>query len=393
MTPIPWVFGLPYPLRNLLRRWRGLVGMMLGVGIALGISMLMLGVSNAELDLFTRDFRLSGANLYVSQQGGNLVPLLAGDSPGTIIHGTSTLAYVRGLPGVSGALGAVIWPLEREHPGLRHRDTATELILTMGVEGDPALLPNVLSLQQGHWLRRTDEVVLGARLARDKRLAVGDVLTLANRDFTVVGIGKLRGFGLNTDAVAYLDRRALRQRADVGDVLTLIVARTSRPAVAKQRLADLGGLTAVGPEALIQQATQAMSSAAAFRWIFIVLTLAIAGLFVSNLLGRSVAERRLEFATMRAIGLPRRTILSTVAAEAILVSLAASVVGVVVSTALGALINGYVAPQYGFERLYAATPGLFLTIVALALALGLLAGLVPARRATRVDPVAVLREA
>ncbi len=43
----------------------------------------------------------------------------------------------------------------------------------------------------------------------------------------------------------------------------------------------------------------------------------IAGMFVSNMLGRSVAERRMEFGTLRALGMPGRTILFSVAAEAL----------------------------------------------------------------------------
>jgi len=75
------------------------------------------------------------------------------------------------------------------------------------------------------------------------------------------------------------------------------------------------------------------------------------------------------------------------------ISVAAWLVGLGVSFSLGALINGYVAPQYNLESLYAADAQLFALIFALAAMLGLVAGLVPARRATHIDPVIVLREA
>jgi ABC-type antimicrobial peptide transport system permease subunit len=119
----------------------------------------------------------------------------------------------------------------------------------------------------------------------------------------------------------------------------------------------------------------------------------IAGLFVANMLGRSVTSRRVELATMRAIGVASRTILLLIAGEAMLVSLLASVVGITVSLTLGWLIDTYLAPLYGIESLYVVDAGVFLTVVLLALVLGVLAGLAPARRATRVDPVDVLREA
>ena len=93
------------------------------------------------------------------------------------------------------------------------------------------------------------------------------------------------------------------------------------------------------------------------------------------------------------VPLTRRTILLVIAGEAMFVILLATTIGIAFSLAMGRLIDTYLAPFYGIESLYVADAQLFLTVLLLALALGLLAGLVPARRATRVDPVEVLREA
>jgi hypothetical protein len=46
-----------------------------------------------------------------------------------------------------------------------------------------------------------------------------------------------------------------------------------------------------------------------------------------------------------------------------------------------------------FESLYTADAGPFVGVFALALLTGVIAGLLPARRATRVDPVEILRQA
>src|ERR687886_1569944 len=86
---VAWVLRLPYPLRNALGRWRALLSMILGVGIALSIGMTILGVISAEMDLLTGDYERSGIGLYVATQGGKIVARLAGESPGTIQHGTT----------------------------------------------------------------------------------------------------------------------------------------------------------------------------------------------------------------------------------------------------------------------------------------------------------------
>ncbi|MER3406602.1 MAG: hypothetical protein C4289_16750 [Chloroflexota bacterium] len=267
------------------------------------------------------------------------------------------------------------------------------LIATVGIAGDPQLIPDMVVVKKGRWLRRPGEVVIGAKLHRDKKIALGDILRLNGRDFVVVGVGRLRGIGFDADLRAYLDYDDMRQRAGLGDILNTIMVGTDQPEVVRRRIEELGSLTTFDRIQLVRQAEQIMASSLAFYNILSFLALLIAGIFVSNVLGRSVAERRLAFATLRAIGIPSSTILLTVGAEAILISVVAGIAGVALSLFFGALINGYMAPEFGLESLYSADAGLFFMVFALALGLGVAAGYFPARAATRVDPVEVLREA
>jgi ABC-type lipoprotein release transport system permease subunit len=367
--------------------------MIVGVGIALGLGMTMLGVSQASIDLFTADYRVSSADLYVTTEGGKPIPLLAGETPGTIENARHVMAQLRGLPGVTAVLGQMAWTLEREPPGPKVRDAPKELMSVMGVEGDPNDVPGALRLDEGRWPRRNDEIMLGAKLARDKGLSIGSTVRLAGRDFNVVGVGRLRGFGFSGDSFGYIELQSLRQRAAIGDVVNMIAVETTSPAVTRQRIDDLESLTSYSPQDLIRLAEEANQAGVVIRLIMVLLTLVIAALFVANMLSRSVAERRLELATLKAIGMPGRTIVQAIAGEALLVCGAAFFVGVLMSTFFGYLINEIVAKSYGFESLYAVDATSFALVFAVAIGLGLLAGLFPARQATRVEPVEVLREA
>ena len=389
-----WSHDLPFPLRAVLRRWRALVGMILGVGVALGLGMTIMAMNRASVEMLVGDYRASGADLYVHTDGGTLVPVLPGESSGKIRQARNILSQVRGIPGVTSAFGALTWPLEREQAGRKRRSSEpTDLIATVGVDGDPMLIDGAVVLRAGRWLRRSDELVVGARMAREKRLALGDTLRLNEQDFRIVGIGRLRGVGTGSDGFAYMDYRSLRQRAEIGDVVNVVVVDTVRPDLARERIPRLDTLATVGPDELVRQAEDVMRAAIVMRSIVVGLTLVIAGLFVANMLGRSVSARRLEFGTLRAIGVPSATIVLIVATEALLVTVLASVAGILLSLGLGWLIDTYLAPAYSIETLYAPGATTFISVVLIALALGLLAGLAPARRATRVDPVVVLREA
>jgi ABC-type antimicrobial peptide transport system permease subunit len=389
----PLRLRLPYPIRNAIGRWRALISMMLGVGIALSIGMTILGVISAEMDLLTGDYERSGVGVYVSTQGGKIVAELAGDTPGTISDASTVLAQVRGWPEVQSAIGALTWTMQRESEGPRRRGQPTELMAVIGIDGHPTYVNGMLALDAGRWLRGGNEVVVGRQLARDKALHVGDTLRLNGSTFTIVGIGLLRGFSsFGQNSVAYMDLRTLVQHAPVGNVVNVIAIATTQPDNVVERIKDLGGLASWTPAQLVSGARQASASGIAIDWILIVLTLGVAGLFVNTMLSHSVSERRAEFAVLRAIGFPRIWIVSTVALESLSITIVAGLIAVAISLIFGWAINATVAAQYALDSLFKVDSSLLVLIFGMAAALGVVSGVVPARKAASVDPVEVLRE-
>lgn len=389
----PLRLRLPYPLRNAVGRWRALISMMLGVGIALSIGMTILGVISAEMDLLTGDYERSGVSVYVSTQGGKIVARLAGDTPGTIRDASTVMAEVRGWPEVRAAIGALTWTMERTTEGPRRRGQPTDLMAVIGVDGDPTYAPGMLVIDSGRWLRGGNEVVIGRQLARDQKLSVGDTLRLNGSTFSIVGVGLLRGFSsFGQNSVVYMDLRGLVQHAPVGNVVNVIAIASDQPDKVIARINDLGGLAAWTPAQLVSEAQQASASGIVIDWILIALTLGVAGLFVNTMLSHSITERRAEFAVLRAIGFPKRWIISTVALESLSITIAAGLIAVAISLVFGWAINATVAAQYGLESLFRVDSSLVLLIFGLAAALGVVSGVAPARKAASVDPVEVLRE-
>jgi putative ABC transport system permease protein len=172
----------------------------------------------------------------------------------------------------------------------------------------------------------------------------------------------------------------------------VVAIQTTQPTQVTRRLDDLGGLSSWTPTELVAAAQQASASGIAIDWVLIILTLGVAGLFVNTMLSHSVVERRAEFAVLRAIGFPAGWIVTTVALEAVTITVAAGLLAVAISLGMGELVNRLVASQYGLDSLYRADASLFLLIFWLAAVLGVISGVMPARRAATVDPVEVLRE-
>ncbi len=122
-------------------------------------------------------------------------------------------------------------------------------------------------------------------------------------------------------------------------------------------------------------------------------TVLIAVVGVANTLSLSVVERTRESALLRALGLTRRQLRGTLAAEGVLLAGAGTVLGLVLggvygwlgaASVLNAVTSGGVQPDLPLGRLALVVVG--------AVAAGLLASVLPGRRAARAAPVAALAE-
>jgi putative ABC transport system permease protein len=120
------------------------------------------------------------------------------------------------------------------------------------------------------------------------------------------------------------------------------------------------------------------------------ISVVIAVIGIANTLGLSVLERAREHAMLRALGLTRRQLRRMLAAEALLLSVVATVIGTAIGVGFGWV--GYETfVERALNEVPLQVPWLSLGAVVLLAALaGLLASVLPARRAARVTPAAGL---
>jgi len=256
-------------------------------------------------------------------------------------------------------------------------------------------------------VRRAARVaVLGAAVARDlfnDDSPVGKRIFINRLAFEVIGVLRERGQGLdagNEDNQVYVPIRAAAQRllnVDFYNALLVSISRSDRVDAAAAAIEAILLRThrPVGREppdfevqnqkALVD--TRLTASRRLNRYVDIVsaCALAMSGLGILAMCWVSVGERNIEIGLRRALGATETDIFVQFLLESAIVSIAASGIGL----ALGMLFTKWVAHEMELP-FFVDFPRAFI-VALVAIALNMLFGLLPARRAASMNPVRALR--
>ena len=345
--------------------------------------------------------------------------VVTGKDPGFSFEGESaqappipeaTLARVRQIDGVEIATGSVQdFQTKLLRPDGEAIDTGGAPSFAFGIETAPEYDRfNPLNLVEGRWPSGGTEVAIDEGVAGDEDLKLGDRIGVAAlgpaQQFTIVGIAKygdLSSIGGATFAIFDVaTAQKLLDKEGRLDAVTVAAADGTTPEQVTQRIqSELGSDFTVRTG--VQQADEESSEIATFTTIIRYFLLSFAGiaLFVGafvifNTLSITVAQRTREFATLRTLGASRRQVLRSVILEALVIGLGASIVGLFSGLGLAVGLNAL------FKALNLDLPQtqtVFATrTIVVSLLVGtlvtLVAGLFPAIRATRVPPIAAVRE-
>jgi len=128
------------------------------------------------------------------------------------------------------------------------------------------------------------------------------------------------------------------------------------------------------------------------------MTLGVGGVVFMNIMLVSVTERTKEIGLLKALGARRRDILSQFLLESLTLTFIAGAVGMVVAVAIGYLIppmplysDIYKTANNEGDIILRASPSVMLISFGILAAVGVISGLLPAVRASRMDPVVALR--
>ncbi|GAB4244780.1 MAG: ABC transporter permease [Thermoleophilia bacterium] len=378
-------------LRNLRRR--KLRAALTVFGIAIGIFAFTVMGSMAE-----KINQLVGGALDFWGEAINVEPEAGGGFGGMIP--LTALEEVRELPGVQSVHPSVVSffgePGEQGFsfgaPNLIFGNELTEDWLRRSEQQG-------LNVVEGRFLEPGDRgaMVVGADLAREKELEVGEQVSVRGHEFEIVGILER--------SLQFTDSFAFTSIEDTQEMLAeqIPVLRTQEVATGAQvflepgadaealarQIDDLPQLRAQSPQEL---RSQIESGTVIFNLIIFgvaLIAIVVGGLSVINTMIMSVTERTREIGIKRAVGARTRHILAEYIGEAALIGFLGGLVGFFAGWALTLFINQWT--ESSGTILFTMTPRLAGGALGFSLVLGAVAGVYPALRAARMNPVQALR--
>ena len=378
-----WTSLMAHRLRTLLSA----LGIVCGIGAVVAALAIGAGARRQALDELGA---LGLDNIYVrAEKAETFVPLTVDDAE-------AVAARVGAIDGVAIVRSAAV--------DLREGARLRQVDLT-GVSPSWTRVVGA-TVTSGRWLRDDDTrarrrvAVLGEALARElfgTRDPVGAYVAAADTWYRVVGVAA--GAGRDSARAVFVPASAMDVKRGGGDTprhvseivyhvrpgADLHVTASAIDARLRERYPAGTALRVVIPRALLDARLRAQRATQALLAGIGAVALIVSGIGIMNIMLASVVERTHEIGIRRAFGATRSQIVRQFTIEAAVLCVAGGVAGV----PAGALAAWMAAAAGAWPvSISAASVAFALT---LAVAVGLTAGIYPARRAASLDPVLALR--
>ena len=365
------------PARNLARRPARTFLTILGIAVAVGSLVALLGLAHGFAHAWLTSLDERKTQIVAVQKG--MVEILASALPQATVE---RLRQVAGVAAANGALLALV-PAEQDYT-----------LLFAGWSEDDGEWRNLDFVEGRAPLPGEDAVVvLGEVLAQALNKHAGDTIRLLYRPFRIVGVARFSNAINNNMALSPLAQiQGLLHREGTVSLIHLRLAQAARPDMVA---ATPTRLRAAAPEAAFTATSDLAEQNVivglldAIAWATSAIALFMGTVIVANTLMMAVTERTEEIGILSAIGWSPRRILAMILLEGLMLGGAGGLIGCAAGVAAAywiaslPVIGGFLEPQ--------VTPALVAQVFAAVVLLSGLGGLYPAWRASRALPAEALR--
>ncbi len=375
------------------------------IAIALGVALM------AGTYILTDTINHSFAGIFKTASAGDSVVVSPAQTLGKRVESETSpiteqmLAQVRGTPGVAEAAGGIFSPAtlldaNRKRLSSGHSPAFVSALVPKRFESFKPI--------KGRFPQGPGEVAIDQATAERTHVAIGQQIIVAGRStarrYAVVGVVQFGGGesfgGAGVAVLTPAEAQSVVGEPGRFDHIDVAAAPGVSPATLRGRLrAALPSTVAVrtGEEQAEKNTTnleERLSGLRTFLLIFAYVALVVGAFIIFNTFSITVAQRAREFGLLRTLGASRAQILRTVVAEGLLLGVLGAVLGLFAGIGLAPALDQL------FKAIGADIPDngtvLETRTIVVSLLVGIvvtvLAGLPSALRATRVPPLAAMRE-
>jgi putative ABC transport system permease protein len=252
-------------------------------------------------------------------------------------------------------------------------------------------------------------VILGSKIAEDlfsNEDPLNKIIRIGDLNFTVIGVYTTQGgLAAMIDEAVFIPLVTLQKKIMGIDYLTIVVAQLSNSDLAEATAEDIAAVLRqnhnisdpIKDDFIVQTQASALDTFnVIFNGITILLiaiaaiSLVVGGVGIMNIMYVVVTERTSEIGLKKALGAKSSDILNEFLIESILVTIIGGVVGIILGSFLGWVVS-IIAKAGGLAwtftvPLYAIALGFGVSA-----AIGITFGVLPARAASKLDPIEALR--
>ncbi len=367
--------------KNLTRRRFRTLLTLSALSTAIAAVVALLGIAHGFTKSFGEVYSAHGVDVVVSRQG-------SADRLSSSVD-LGFVAKIEAVSEVDRAAGVLLETLSFEEQGVYG-------VPSMGISPGSWLLGDY-RLAAGNSLPADDpkSMLLGVHLASRMQLAPGDLVDLFEEKYRVAGIFESSSTWENGSMILPLAQ--LQSLTDRAGQVTYINVVLRRPVTSEQAFSAVQAIERLDPK-LLALATEdfvksdtRMQLSSAMAWMTSAVATFIGAIGTLNTMMTSVLERTREIGILRAIGWPRRRVVTMILAESCAIAFIASIIGGVIAVvgtwalSQAPAAKGILSPSIDVRIL--------LQGVMLALVIGLLGALLPAWRAAKMQPTQAFRDA
>lgn len=365
-----WSLVVKNPFRSKTRTFLAVIGIAMGIATIVALGIITDGLKSSTEETL----KAGGSDFMVVESN-------VSDMMFSFIE-ENRLDSIKNTSGVQDVVGVLlaVYPVENN-----------PYFPVMGIQSDKLSLGGITITKGQGFSEGKDEIILGKAASQKLSKNVGDSMEISGKEFKITGIYETGD--LQQDSGAFMPLNKLQELEKKDDKLTMIFVKLDKNAnleqvtkkiddTYKNELMTIKSLEDFGK---VDSGLKTIDTAS---WAISLLAIVIGGIGVINTMIMAVYERTREIGVLKAIGWKNKRILGMILGESVVITIVAGLVGVVMG--LGAIqallalgMDGFIIPVY--------TTSTFIKALGIALFVGIIGGLYPAYRASRLPPTEALR--